>query len=201
MAMPTDAGVGASGWARWGADRHNRLHRGLHAHACLGRWRSANRGSMWPLLLHGAAALLLASAAGAATPLACSFPRNLTGLQCQDMGGNPAASEEGCRLACCALLDCTVWNFAPGHAAQSCWLWSGPTSPGPTCEPPTGTWKRWAGGSTARRPPPPAPPTPAPSPSPPSPPPPPITVNLSTRGPALGGVGVAVGKTVRHSGC
>ena len=143
------------------------------------------------LLLASWSAVQLSPVGRAIGSAGCSFPRNLTGLQCLNLQGDPAKSKTAalCEAGCCANAHCSVWNFSPDGPA--CSLWTGHPSPGPKCARPEGTWKHWVGGASSQRPPAPSPPRP-PSPSPPAHPST-ITLDFKAGGPVLAGIGAISG--------
>ena len=148
--------------------------------------------------------LIVGVSPGGAARGSCTFPRNLTGLQCQGFDGvKPAIAPDPatCRSVCCGDPSCSAWNFSPSCGGTCCWI---SRLPGADCGEPHGSWKTWVGGSGRTVPPgppgppgPPPPPPPPPPPSPPRPPPgpplPPIHINTAAKGRVFGGIGAISG--------
>ena len=69
-----------------------------------------------------------------------AFPTNLSNVECQGLGKNPAMTEDSCRDECCADPSCAIWQFEADCNASNCGCWMGQSQ---DCSNPN---KKWAGG-------------------------------------------------------
>eukprot|EP00117_Sycon_ciliatum_P031891 scpid57417/ scgid24860/ Beta-galactosidase; Lactase len=54
----------------------------------------------------------------------CTFPKNLTGYQCQGLFATSAKTLESCKASCCDTVGCAIWQWGgqPDNPALACWV-------------------------------------------------------------------------------
>lgn len=69
----------------------------------------------WQIPFVGAAVTITSDAAGN-----CTFPHNLTGVQCKGLTDHKQAkTPKACEASCCAEAQCDIWQF---EASAGCWI-------------------------------------------------------------------------------